>query len=61
MWELSLTRGRVCRLQVLLALASAVSLGTIFYCLRLETSLFVASYDSQGYGGCIRLRFHMGY
>jgi hypothetical protein len=36
-------RGRVCRLQLLLVLASAVSLGsesrgvtTIFYCLRLE-------------------------
>jgi hypothetical protein len=26
---------------------------TIFYCLSLETSLFVASYDSQGYGGDI--------
>jgi hypothetical protein len=50
---LSLTRGRVCRLHLLLALASAVIFGpvglvTIFYCLR-----FVASYDSQGYGGGI--------
>jgi hypothetical protein len=27
-----------------------VGLVTIFYCLRFETSLFVASYDSQGYG-----------
>jgi hypothetical protein len=27
---------------------------TIFYCLRIETSLFVASYDSQGHGGGIR-------
>jgi hypothetical protein len=42
-------------------LASTVVLGsesrglvTIFYCLRFETSLFVASYDSQGYGGGIR-------
>jgi hypothetical protein len=26
-------------------------LATIFYCLRFETSLFVASYNSQGYGG----------
>jgi hypothetical protein len=26
---------------------------TMFYCLRFETSLFVASYDSQGYGGGI--------
>jgi hypothetical protein len=41
----SLTRGRVCRLQLLLTLASAV-----FFCLRFETSFFVASYDSQGYG-----------
>jgi hypothetical protein len=31
---------------------------TIFYCLRFETSLFVASYDSQGYGGGIRPRLH---
>jgi hypothetical protein len=52
---LSLTRGRVCRLQLLLALASA-----IFFCLRYETSLFVASYDSQGYGGDIRPRLHTG-
>jgi hypothetical protein len=36
---LSLTRGRVCRLQLLLALASAIIL-----CLRVETFLFVASY-----------------
>jgi hypothetical protein len=28
-----------------------VGLSTIFYCFRFETSLFVASYDSQGYGG----------
>jgi hypothetical protein len=35
-------------------------IGTIFYCLSLETSLFVASYDSQGHGGGIRLRLHMG-
>jgi hypothetical protein len=32
---------------------SPVGLVTIFYCLRFETSLFVASYDSQGYGGGI--------
>jgi hypothetical protein len=31
-----------------------------FYCLRLETSLFVASYDSQGHGGGIRPRLHTG-
>jgi hypothetical protein len=64
---LSLTRGRVCRLQLLLALARTVILGsesrgtvTIFDCLRFETSLFVASYDSQGYGGGIRPRLHTG-
>jgi hypothetical protein len=28
-----------------------VRLAIIFYCLRFETFLFVASYDSQGYGG----------
>jgi hypothetical protein len=33
---------------------------TIFYCLRFETYLFVASYDSQGYGGSIRPRLHTG-
>jgi hypothetical protein len=62
---LSLTRGRICRLQWLLALGSAVildpnpvGLATILYCLRFETSLFVVSYDSQGYGGGIRLRLH---
>jgi hypothetical protein len=27
----------------------------------LESSLFVASYDSQGYGGGIRHRIHTGY
>jgi hypothetical protein len=31
-----------------------LSLETIFYCLRFETSLFVASYDSHGYGRGIR-------
>jgi hypothetical protein len=31
-----------------------------FYCLGFETSLFVASYDSQGYGGGIRSRLHTG-
>jgi hypothetical protein len=38
-----------------------VGLATIFYCLRLETSLFVASYDWQGYGGGIRPRLHTGW
>jgi hypothetical protein len=37
-----------------------VGLLTIFYCLRFETSLFVASYYSQGYGGGIRTRLHTG-
>jgi hypothetical protein len=50
-----------------LALASAVFLGpsplglaTVFYCLRFETSLYVASYDSQGHGGGIQPRLHTG-
>jgi hypothetical protein len=49
----SLTRGRVCLLYVPLALSSAVFLGpsplglvTVFYCLRFETFIFVASYLS---------------
>jgi hypothetical protein len=65
---MSLTRGKVCRLQLLLALASAVIFGsshvglvTIFYTLRFGTSLFVASYESQGYGGGIRPRLHTGW
>jgi hypothetical protein len=33
---------------------------TIFYCLSFETSLFVASYDSQGQGGSIRPHHHTG-
>jgi hypothetical protein len=37
-----------------------VGIATIFYCLRLETSLFVASYDSQSYGGGIRPHLHTG-
>jgi hypothetical protein len=37
---------------------SPVGLVTIFYCLTLDTSLFVASYDSQGYSGGIRPRHH---
>jgi hypothetical protein len=50
-------------LNMLLALASVVflvseSLGTRdhIYCLTFETSLFVASYNSQGHGGGIRPR-----
>jgi hypothetical protein len=74
-WELrfcfckapSMTRGWACILYVLLALASAVlgsealCLETIFYCFRFETSLFVASYDSQGHHGGNRPRFHTRY
>jgi hypothetical protein len=52
---------------MLLALASAVFSGpsplvlaSICYCLRFETSLFVASYDSQGHGGDVRHRLHRG-
>jgi hypothetical protein len=40
--------------------SSPVGLMAIFYCLRFETSLFVASYDSQGHGGGIRPRLHTG-
>jgi hypothetical protein len=39
---------------------SPLKLETIFYCLRLETSLFVASYDSQGHSRGIRPRLHTG-
>jgi hypothetical protein len=39
---------------------SPVGLATIFYFLRFETSIFVASYDSEGYGGGIRPRLHTG-
>jgi hypothetical protein len=37
-----------------------LGLATIFYCLRFETFLFVASYDSQGHGGDIRPCLHTG-
>jgi hypothetical protein len=40
---------------------SPVGLVAIFYCLRFETSLFVASYDSQGHGWGIRPRLHTGW
>jgi hypothetical protein len=63
----SLTRGRVCRLQLLLVSPaqsfsgqSPMGLVTIFYPLRFETSLFDASYDSQGYGGGTRPCLHTG-
>jgi hypothetical protein len=39
---------------------SPLGLVAIFYCLRFEASLFVASYDSQGHGGGIRSRLHTG-
>jgi hypothetical protein len=64
---LSLTRGRVWRLQLLLALASAVILGSESLGTRdrillsqIWDFLFVASYDSQGHGGGIRPRLHTG-
>jgi hypothetical protein len=94
MWAPSRTRVRVCRLQLLLALASAVILGSesrgthddillsqfqdspdlegqvpVFISpgnrvaqlySQVFGSLFVASYDSQGYGGGIRTRLHAG-
>jgi hypothetical protein len=63
----SLTRGRVCLLYMMLALPaqsfsrpSPLGLATIFYCLRFDTSFFVASYDSQGHGGGIRPCLHTG-
>jgi hypothetical protein len=64
---LTVTALFLCLLYMLLVLASAVFLGaeylgtqTIFYCLRFETSLFVASYDSQGHGRGIQPRLHTG-
>jgi hypothetical protein len=43
-----------------IANVKAVGLVTTFYCLRFQTSLFIASYDSRGYGGGIRPRLHTG-
>jgi hypothetical protein len=91
---LSLTRGRVCRLQLLLVLASAVILGSeprgthdhillsqirdspnldgqvpvfisprnrvVQIYLQALGFLFIASYDSQVYGGGIRIHLHTG-
>jgi hypothetical protein len=37
---------------------STLALVTIFYCLRFETPLFLASYGSQGHGWGIRPRLH---
>jgi hypothetical protein len=63
----SLTRGWVCHLQLLLALASAFILGSEsrgthdhILLSQIRNFPFVASYDSQGYGGGIRSRLHTG-
>jgi hypothetical protein len=40
--------------------SSPLGLATVFYSLRIQTSLFVASYDSQGHGGGIRPRLYTG-
>jgi hypothetical protein len=63
----SLTRGWVCYSQLLLVLASAFILGPESRGARdhillsqIRDVLFVASYDSQGYGGGIRPRLHTG-
>jgi hypothetical protein len=60
-----LTRRRVCHLYMLLVLARAVSLGSEslltpnqILLSQIWDFLFVASYDSQGYGGGIRSRLH---
>jgi hypothetical protein len=62
-----LTRGWVCHLQLLLVLASAFILGSESLGIRdhivmsqIRDFLYVASYDSQGYGGGIRPRLHTG-
>jgi hypothetical protein len=39
---------------------SPLGLAIIFYCLRFQTSHFVASYDSQGRSGGIRHHLHTG-
>jgi hypothetical protein len=39
--------------------SSLLGLATIFYCLQFETSLFVASYDSQGHDESIRPRLDL--
>jgi hypothetical protein len=63
---LSLTRERVCRLQLLLAFASAVIFGSEFGRTRGYILLsqiwdfpFRCSYDSKGYGGGFRPRLHV--
>jgi hypothetical protein len=57
MWG-ALSDERTGRLQLLLALAGAVILGCESRGTR--DHIFVASYDSQGYGGGIRPRLHTG-
>jgi hypothetical protein len=59
--------GRVCLLYMLLAHASVVFLGSESCGTRdhillsqIRDFLFVASYDSRGYGGGIRPRLHTG-
>jgi hypothetical protein len=59
----SLTRERVCLCICCWPLPaqsfsgpSPLGLTTLFYCLRFETSLFVASYDLQGHGGAEQSR-----
>jgi hypothetical protein len=49
-----------CQRSFFLVLVPWEGLATVFYCLRFETSLFVASYDSQGHGEGIRPRLHTG-
>jgi hypothetical protein len=60
MWAFSLTRGRWSSPGQRFSDRSPLGLKTIFYCLRFETTLFVTSYDSRGYGGSIRPRLHKG-
>jgi hypothetical protein len=67
MWGALSDEGRVCRLQLLLALASAVILGsesrgTFDHILlsQIRDFFFIVSYDSQGHGGGIRPRLHTG-
>jgi hypothetical protein len=62
-----MTRGLICRLQLLLALVSGVIFrpefcGTHGHILlsQIRDFHFVASYDSQGYGGGIRPRLLTG-
>jgi hypothetical protein len=62
-----MTRERVCLLYMLMNFASVVFLGSESLGIRdhillsqFETTLFVASYDSQGRCGGIRSRLHTG-